>query len=46
MPLKEKGLPAGTPAPEFALPASDGSTVVLSGLRGGWVALYFLRGVW
>ena len=32
---------AGTPAPDFTLPAADGSTVTLSNLRGHWVVLYF-----
>ena len=32
---------AGTPAPDFTLPASDGSPVTLSALRGQWVILYF-----
>jgi peroxiredoxin Q/BCP len=31
----------GTPAPDFTLPASDGSTVTLSALRGKHVVLYF-----
>lgn len=31
----------GTPAPDFTLPASDGSTVTLSALRGQHVVLYF-----
>ncbi|MGC8783414.1 MAG: thioredoxin-dependent thiol peroxidase [Armatimonadota bacterium] len=31
----------GQPAPEFALPATDGSTVRLSELRGKKVVLYF-----
>jgi thioredoxin-dependent peroxiredoxin len=31
----------GTPAPDFTLPASDGSTVTLSALRGHHVVLYF-----
>lgn len=31
----------GNPAPDFALPARDGSTIVLSSLRGHWVVLYF-----
>lgn len=36
------GIPAaGTPAPDFTLPASDGSAVTLSALRGQWVVLYF-----
>lgn len=35
-------LPAiGEPAPDFTLPADDGSTVTLSALRGEWVVLYF-----
>ena len=46
MPMKDKGLPPGTPAPDFTLPASDGTTFRLSDLRGGWIALYFLRGAW
>jgi thioredoxin-dependent peroxiredoxin len=32
---------AGTPAPDFTLPASDGSEVTLSALRGQYVVLYF-----
>lgn len=32
---------AGAPAPEFELPADDGSTVRLSDLRGKRVVLYF-----
>lgn len=44
MPNPNKGLRAGTPAPDFALPASDGSMVRLSDYRGGWVVLYFDRG--
>ena len=31
----------GRPAPDFALPAPDGSTVSLAGLRGRTVVLYF-----
>ncbi|MCS6951184.1 MAG: redoxin domain-containing protein, partial [bacterium] len=31
----------GQPAPDFALPATDGSTVRLSDLRGKKVVLYF-----
>ncbi|MCK9250504.1 MAG: thioredoxin-dependent thiol peroxidase [Solirubrobacteraceae bacterium] len=31
----------GQPAPDFTLPADDGSSVTLSELRGGWVVLYF-----
>jgi peroxiredoxin len=44
--MKDKGLPPGTLAPDFTLTASDGTTVRLSDLRGGWIALYFLRGTW
>ena len=36
MPLKE-----GDPAPEFTLPADDGTTVSLSGFKGRNVVLYF-----
>lgn len=32
---------AGQPAPDFSLPADDGSTVSLSGLKGRPVVLYF-----
>lgn len=35
------GLEPGTPAPDFALPAADGSIVRLSELRGSPVALVF-----
>jgi len=35
------GLEAGTPAPDFALPAADGTLVRLSELRGSPVALVF-----
>lgn len=31
----------GSPAPDFALPAQDGTRVSLRELRGGWVVLYF-----
>jgi peroxiredoxin Q/BCP len=31
----------GSPAPDFALPAHDGSKVQLSALHGAWVVLYF-----
>ncbi len=37
-------LPAGTPAPEFALPDDSGNTVSLSGLRGKNVVLVFYPG--
>ena len=39
--LKRDGLPAGTPAPDFTLPALDGSTVSLSDYRGRPVLLVF-----
>jgi peroxiredoxin len=35
------GLPAGTPAPEFTLPALDGSSISLSDFRGRPVLLVF-----
>lgn len=44
MPNPKKGLAVGTPAPDFTLPASDGSSVHLSALRGQWVVLFFFRG--
>ena len=34
-------LAPGDPAPDFTLPAHDGSTVTLSGLRGESVVVYF-----
>lgn len=34
-------LAAGAIAPDFTLPAHDGTTASLSGLRGGPVVLYF-----
>ncbi len=34
-------LPVGTPAPDFAVLAHDGSTVRLSALRGQTVVLWF-----
>lgn len=34
-------LQPGSPAPDFTLPAHDGSTVSLSGLRGKRVVLWF-----
>ena len=34
-------LSSGDPAPDFSLPADDGSTVSLSGLRGRKVIVYF-----
>jgi peroxiredoxin Q/BCP len=34
-------LPGGTPAPDFDLPAHDGSHVKLSELRGKYVLLWF-----
>src|ERR1700690_2112707 len=39
---RETGVPAvGSLAPDFTLPAHDGSKVQLSALRGTWVILYF-----
>ncbi len=37
MPLPE----TGQPAPDFTLPAADGSSVTLSELKGQWVVVYF-----
>lgn len=37
MPLPE----IGQPAPDFTLPAADGSSVTLSALKGEWVVVYF-----
>ena len=34
-------LSPGSRAPDFALPADDGRTVSLAGLRGRWVVLFF-----
>jgi len=36
----------GDMAPDFTLPAVDGSEVTLSDLRGGPVVLIFFRGAW
>ena len=36
-----RNLEPGDPAPDFRLPADDGSTVALAGLRGRPVVLYF-----
>ena len=46
MPQPDMGLPKGTPAPDFTLPAAEGGKLHLADLRGGWVVLYFLRGTW
>jgi peroxiredoxin Q/BCP len=34
-------LAEGTPAPDFTLPADDGTEVTLSDLRGRWVVLWW-----
>jgi peroxiredoxin len=44
MPNPNKGLPPGKPAPDFALTATDDTTVRLSDYRGRWVVLLFFRG--
>lgn len=44
MPLPSDTVPVGSPAPDFALSAHDGTEVTLSGLRGRAVVLVFLRG--
>ena len=42
MPFDPNAVPAeGSKAPAFSLPASDGTTVKLSALKGGAVVLYF-----
>lgn len=41
MPSSTTSLQAGDPAPDFALPASDGAQVRLSDHAGRWVVLYF-----
>jgi peroxiredoxin len=46
VPDSRKGLPAGTPAPDFALTATDGQTIQLHDLRGQWVVVMFFRGTW
>jgi peroxiredoxin Q/BCP len=39
---KEQAQPqVGQPAPNFTLPAQDGTQIALSSLRGHWVVLYF-----
>jgi peroxiredoxin Q/BCP len=39
---KDQALPSvGDMAPNFTLPAQDGTTISLSSLRGHWVVLYF-----
>ncbi len=43
----EQGVPVGTIAPTFSLPAIDGSTVALAQFRGKQpVVLVFYRGWW
>jgi peroxiredoxin len=44
MPNPSKGLRSGTPAPDFALTATDGTAVRFSDYRGRWVVLLFFRG--
>jgi peroxiredoxin Q/BCP len=44
MPVESETITVGEPAPDFTLPAIDGSSVSLSGLRGRPVLLVFLRG--
>jgi len=41
MPDAENKLKPGDPAPDFTLPADDGSEVTLSKLRGRKVVLFF-----
>ncbi len=46
-PKAEHGVPVGTIAPPFSLPATDGSTVALEQFRGKQpVVLVFYRGWW
>jgi len=43
----KRGVPVGTVAPTFSLPAIDGSTVALEQFRGKQpVVLVFYRGWW
>lgn len=46
MPRDDKGLPVGTPAPDFALTTASGEVVRLSERRGEWVIVLFGRGTW
>ena len=46
MPKEDKGLQAGTPAPDFTLTDTDGQAVHLQDLRGQWVVVMFFRGTW
>src|SRR5579859_366595 len=46
MPNPAKGLPAGTPAPDFTLPVAGGGQAHLGDLRGRWVIVFFFRGTW
>jgi len=39
-------LRVGDPAPDFALPAADGTIIRLSDFRGKPVAVVFIRGTW
>ncbi|HST90444.1 MAG TPA: redoxin domain-containing protein [Ktedonobacterales bacterium] len=45
MPNPKKGLPPGTPAPDFTLPTAGGASIHLGDYHGRWVTLFFFRGV-
>jgi peroxiredoxin len=44
MPVDSETVPVGSQAPDFTLTAIDGREITLSGLRGKFVVLVFLRG--